>query len=201
MDSVIRNLKHKIELEHIIVDDGSKDHTPQIVQEYANHHPHIKFISFRENRGTNAARNEAITTSTGNFCIILDSDDYLVDDALATIDSIVGQSNYHHYCFTPNDMEKVYSQNKILANKSSCVIKYEDFLLNRVAGDFVHVIDSSILKNIHFTRISVLMREYSLNVFIKKKKKSYSPIRLLLYVNVIVLTALHALFFVMTKKP
>ena len=47
-------------------------------------------------------------------------------------------------------MEKVYSQNKILANKSSCVIKYEDFLLNRVAGDFVHVIDSSILKKYPF---------------------------------------------------
>lgn len=150
MDSVIRNLKHEVELEHIIVDDGSKDHTPQIIQEYANHFPHIKFISFPKNRGTNAARNEAIATSTGDFCIILDSDDYFVDDALATIDSIAGQGRYHHYCFTPDDMENVYSKNKILANKSSCVIKYEDFILNRVAGDFIHVIDSSILRKYPF---------------------------------------------------
>lgn len=150
MDSVIRNLKYGVELEHIIVDDGSKDNTSHIVQEYANRFPHIKFISFPQNRGTNAARNEAIATATGDFCIILDSDDYLVDTAIEIIDSVVSPGGYRHYCFTPDDMESVYTRNKILANKSSYVIKYEDFLLNRIAGDFIHIIDSAILKKYPF---------------------------------------------------
>ena len=43
-----------MELEHIVVDDGSHDETPKIVQNYADKHPHIKFIPFSQNRGTNA---------------------------------------------------------------------------------------------------------------------------------------------------
>lgn len=46
LDSVIRNLQWGVELEHIVVDDGSHDETPKIVQNYADKHPHIKFIPF-----------------------------------------------------------------------------------------------------------------------------------------------------------
>ena len=60
LDSVIRNLQWGVELEHIVVDDGSHDETPKIVQNYADKHPHIKFIPFSQNRGTNAARNAAM---------------------------------------------------------------------------------------------------------------------------------------------
>ena len=72
LDSVIRNLQWGVELEHIVVDDGSHDETPKIVQNYADKHPHIKFIPFSQNRGTNAARNAAIAAATGEYCIILD---------------------------------------------------------------------------------------------------------------------------------
>ena len=46
LDSVIRNLQWGVELEHIVVDDGSHDETPKIVQNYADKHPHIKFTHF-----------------------------------------------------------------------------------------------------------------------------------------------------------
>lgn len=82
LDSVIRNLQWGVELEHIVVDDGSHDETPKIVQNYADKHPHIKFIPFSQNRGTNAARNAAIAAATGEYCIILDSDDYFVNEAI-----------------------------------------------------------------------------------------------------------------------
>ena len=88
LDSVIRNLQWGVELEHIVVDDGSHDETPKIVQNYADKHPHIKFIPFSQNRGTNAARNAAIAAATGEYCIILDSDDYFVDEAINFINSI-----------------------------------------------------------------------------------------------------------------
>ncbi len=76
---MIRNLNENINIEHIIVDDGSSDDTVKIIREYLNKYCHIKFIQFSSNRGTNAARNAAISAATGEFCIILDSDDYFVD--------------------------------------------------------------------------------------------------------------------------
>lgn len=60
LDSVIRNLQWGVELEHIVVDDGSHDETPKIVQNYADKHPHIKFIPFSQNRGTNADRKSVV---------------------------------------------------------------------------------------------------------------------------------------------
>ena len=43
------------------------------------------FVKFDHNRGTNAARNEAIRIAKGKWSVILDSDDYFVDNALQVI--------------------------------------------------------------------------------------------------------------------
>lgn len=145
IESVCRNLTCGIDFEHVIVDDGSSDNTVSIINEYVKKYSHIKFIIFKKNRGTNAARNAAIENSKGNYCIILDSDDYFVDNAIKTIDDIVSVNDYRHYCFTPNDMVETYSINKLLSGKNNYVIKYEDFLLGRISGDFIHVIDRNIL--------------------------------------------------------
>lgn len=145
IESVCRNLNPNIDFEHIIVDDGSSDNTVNIVNDYAKKYSHIKLVVFEHNRGTNAARNAAIENSKGDYCIILDSDDYFVDDALKTIDNVVSINKYRHYCFSPDDMVETYSSNNILSGKNSYVIKYEDFLLERISGDFIHVIDRNVL--------------------------------------------------------
>ena len=63
-------------IEHVIVDDGSLDSTVSIIEDYAKQHPHVVFVKFPQNRGTNAARNEAIRRAKGKWVVILDSDDY-----------------------------------------------------------------------------------------------------------------------------
>src|SRR5574344_1490748 len=110
LDSVIENLRWGISIEHIVVDDGSKDKTPQIIDQYAKKYEHIKFFLFSQNRGTNAARNKAIEVASGDFCIILDSDDYFVNDAIKIInENIELFSGYKHYLFTPNDRAEYFS--------------------------------------------------------------------------------------------
>ncbi len=150
LDSVIRNLKWGVEFEHIIVDDGSHDESPQICQEYAEKYPHIKYIAFPQNRGTNAARNAAIKTASGDFCIILDSDDYFVDDAINTFDKVVSKGGYCHYCFVADDMQEYYQSCELLKNKNTVILTYSNFLLNQVTGDFIHVIDTNILRKYPF---------------------------------------------------
>jgi len=67
--------------QHIIVDDGSTDGTPNIIRELASD-PRV--ISVRtENRGISAAHNTGIQVSTGDFIAFLDADDEYLPDHLS----------------------------------------------------------------------------------------------------------------------
>ncbi|AGB39019.1 glycosyltransferase family 2 protein [Natronococcus occultus] len=61
------------EFEHVIVDDGSTDDTPSVVEGYDD--DRIEYVRLEGNNGANVARNEGIRTSSGEYVAFLDSDD------------------------------------------------------------------------------------------------------------------------------
>lgn len=65
-------------IEIIVVDDGSTDHTKDVIEEFNNH---ITYL-FQENRGVSAARNRGLELAKGDYITFLDSDDYLTNDSL-----------------------------------------------------------------------------------------------------------------------
>lgn len=152
IESVLNQKKSVLsqwEYEHIIVDDGSADRTSEIITSYANQSDKIIFIKFSANRGTNAARNAAIAKATGDFCIILDSDDYFLENALDTIDSCIQKKKvFLHYMFTPNDRKDEFDKSDFLKNEQ--VITYQDMLSQKYTGDFIHVIKTEILQEFPF---------------------------------------------------
>jgi glycosyltransferase involved in cell wall biosynthesis len=72
IDSVLTQTYPAIEL--IVVDDGSTDDTPTVMQQYAGRVNYIR----QENRGVVAARNVGICAATGEFINFLDSDDFFL---------------------------------------------------------------------------------------------------------------------------
>lgn len=66
--------------EIVVVDDGSIDDTPAVLQEYS---PHVLVVRFPSNRGISAARNEGIRRVSGKFVIFGDSDIIVRRDFLA----------------------------------------------------------------------------------------------------------------------
>ncbi|MEP6260729.1 MAG: glycosyltransferase [Gillisia sp.] len=59
--------------EVIVVDDGSNENTKRVLQ---NLEPKINRLISQENKGTSSARNTGIAAATGEYILILDSDDY-----------------------------------------------------------------------------------------------------------------------------
>ena len=64
--------------EIIVVDDGSKDNTKEVVARYP--HP-VKYV-YQENSGLSAARNKGIEVASGDWIALLDADDVWVNTKL-----------------------------------------------------------------------------------------------------------------------
>lgn len=64
-------------LEIILVDDGSKDNSAKICDDYAKRDNRVK-VFHKENGGLSSARNVGMRAVTGDFFIFLDSDDYWI---------------------------------------------------------------------------------------------------------------------------
>lgn len=64
------------DFELILVDDGSKDNSGQICDEYASKDKRVKVIH-KKNGGLSDARNKGMDNATGNYFMFVDSDDYI----------------------------------------------------------------------------------------------------------------------------
>ena len=75
--------------EWLIVDDGSTDSTEQLVREFsAEERFEIRYIK-QENKGKHFAINHGLRLAKGEFFVNIDSDDYLVDHAIAEIEQLI----------------------------------------------------------------------------------------------------------------
>ena len=63
--------------EVIIVDDGSTDNSSYICDSFAEKYPEKIYVIHKENQGLISARRIAIDKAQGEFCIFVDSDDFI----------------------------------------------------------------------------------------------------------------------------
>lgn len=77
IDSVLN--QEYINIELILIDDGSNDGSEIICEEYAQKDDRIKVIH-KKNEGQSIARNLGIDIASGKYIFFLDSDDYIKDD-------------------------------------------------------------------------------------------------------------------------
>lgn len=90
IDSILNQEYSDFEL--ILVNDGSKDASPQICDEYAAKDARVRVIH-KENTGVSDTRNIAIDHATGTYLQFLDSDDWITPDATKLL--VRTAENYH----------------------------------------------------------------------------------------------------------
>lgn len=79
LDSVCGQSLHEIEI--ICVNDGSPDHSLDILKEYAGRDERIVIID-KKNEGVGAARNDGIRTARGEYVAFMDPDDKYADSSV-----------------------------------------------------------------------------------------------------------------------
>lgn len=82
IDSILAQVYNYFEL--ILIDDGSKDNSGKICDEYKNKDTRIKVLH-QKNAGLSAARNRGLDEAVGDYICFIDSDDYIKEDYLEVL--------------------------------------------------------------------------------------------------------------------
>lgn len=77
--------------EVIVVDDGSTDGSKVVVREFSDK-PNFIFVE-QENRGPGGARMRGVSAATGDYLWFLDSDDYLIENAIGKVLKLLNEKS------------------------------------------------------------------------------------------------------------
>lgn len=91
LDSIISQTNQDFEL--IVVNDGTKDNSQKIIDEYVKKYP-LKVKSFiKENGGLSDARNYGVERANGEYIVFVDSDDFINERLLEKLDEEIKKYN------------------------------------------------------------------------------------------------------------
>ena len=112
--------------EVITVNDGSTDNSLNKLEELKKTYPSIKIIT-QQNQGLSGARNTGLNHASGEYVLFVDSDDYILENTLKSLVSIVQKYNLDILEFAAKgiseDGKTVYisknsSQGKVLSGET-----------------------------------------------------------------------------------
>ena len=143
--------------ECVLVDDGSPDNCPAMCDEYTKKYEKIKVIH-KENGGLSDARNAGILQASGEYVVLLDSDDKFADDnALQNLFNVIQKYktdvvvNVNYVMFTGEGERKQfdkYDKNITVATPEHIVAGFNKALMNMVGWFFVlnkeHLIENDL---------------------------------------------------------
>lgn len=79
------------QLEHLIIDGGSKDGSVKILEEYASKYPHIRWIS-EPDHGQSEAMNKGLALARGKWVGFLNADDFYEPSAINAVLEIISRN-------------------------------------------------------------------------------------------------------------
>lgn len=116
IDSVLSQGRTNVEI--IIVDDGSTDRTPDIVDEYEKRYSNIRVIH-QSNQWIYASFNRGIAEARGMYIYILNSDDKLAEHSLDAIESAIKEYDYPDVVWTKVHVCKCDDKQNIIEKKDA----------------------------------------------------------------------------------
>lgn len=153
--------------ELIILNDGSKDKTKEVVLEYAKKYKVIKFID-KKNTGVGDTRNQGINISSGKYIVFADSDDYLMSDYFEKIIPEIKKEDFELLVFNALVMNYGKVVGDEISNKySEGSFIEENAIIRFLKGDFSYRITNVPWNKVY---ISKIIKDNHLKFEVNKKR-------------------------------
>jgi glycosyltransferase involved in cell wall biosynthesis len=143
------------DFEWLIVDDGSSDNTPNIIEKWQKENNVFSIIYIKqENGGKHRAINTGLKNAKGNFFFIVDSDDFIAQDAVETvarISSIIDEyPNFAGICGLRADVSGAPLGNSGRLTSIIDISMIDIRQKYKIRGDMAEVFKTDILKRYPF---------------------------------------------------
>lgn len=89
IESIVNQTNQDFEL--LLVNDGTKDNSQKIIDEYVNKYPDKVYGFIKENGGLSDARNYGVERAKGEYIVFVDSDDYIDLNLLEKLDKQIAK--------------------------------------------------------------------------------------------------------------
>jgi len=151
----VLNQTHK-DFEIIFINDGSTDRSGEILDNFEREHKEVVRVFHQQNYGQLVTRQNAIKKAQGDYCIFMDADDLIVENALEILDDTISKNNAPDMVIYPfyYDRNGVLTCSKFINNESKCYVGddivflrelfFEDVILNSMC---VKCTKTQVLKN------------------------------------------------------
>lgn len=163
IDSLIN--QSYLNLEIIIVNDGSTDDSYEYIKQYLNY-PQIKYI-YQKNQGLGQARNVGMHNSTGDYISFVDSDDWVDLDLYQimiremeqskTDIALCGIKNEYNNYISSNERYNYPINNVITGRKALCLLSRSDnnnYLISPVVWNKIYNKELLLKNNLAFLKRS-----------------------------------------------
>ena len=178
LESIMNQTYKKLEI--IVIDDGSTDETPQILDRYANIDSRIKVVH-QKNSGLVKVRNKGIELDSGEYVAFVDGDDTIIPEMYERLlkNALKYDADISHcgvcFCFSDGHEEQHYGtgylkiQNNVEGLKDLLEGKFiEPGLWNKLYKSTIvadSCIDETVLNNEDLLRNYVLFERAKKSVF------------------------------------
>lgn len=148
-DSIVDNKYDKLDIEWLIMDDGSSDNTESIVKEFKQCDKiEIRYFK-QENQGKMQAINNLMNYVTGELVMDCDSDDYFVDNAFKTIydkkDILLNDNSLYALIFLKNENKDNLSGNRFKKEDEKTTM-FDMYFKDGVTGEKILVFRTDVRK-------------------------------------------------------
>lgn len=92
LDSILNQTYTNFEI--LVINDGSKDNSQKVIEEYQNKYPDKIIAINQENKGVSKTRNESIKKASGDYIMFIDNDDFLDSDYIETFITEAEKGDY-----------------------------------------------------------------------------------------------------------
>ena len=143
------------DFEVIIVNDGSTDNSKDICDKYQSEYPEKITVINQENQGLIAARRNAIKVAKGEYCIFVDSDDYIQLTLLEKVNDSINEYNtdvlIYSFRYVRDGVEsesfkQIAEEGKIWTNEDKYELYEKMLTSNDVTSIWTKAVKTKVLK-------------------------------------------------------